>query len=74
VQWINVALAAQKKVVVLATGDPLCHGIANNNKALLYQMGLDDKAITCLVSHKKGANLSLTLCKLVDRNSYISES
>jgi len=28
-EWINAALAAQKKVVVLATGDPLCHGIAS---------------------------------------------
>ncbi|MDF1581866.1 MAG: precorrin-6y C5,15-methyltransferase (decarboxylating) subunit CbiE [Methyloprofundus sp.] len=27
--WINAALAAQKKIVVLATGDPLCHGIAS---------------------------------------------
>ncbi len=27
--WISDALAAQKKVVVLATGDPLCHGIAS---------------------------------------------
>jgi len=28
-EWVNAALAAQKKVVVLATGDPLCHGIAS---------------------------------------------
>jgi len=28
-EWINTALAEQKKVVVLATGDPLCHGIAS---------------------------------------------
>ncbi|MCF7970696.1 MAG: precorrin-6y C5,15-methyltransferase (decarboxylating) subunit CbiE [Methylococcaceae bacterium] len=28
-EWINGALAAQKKIVVLATGDPLCHGIAS---------------------------------------------
>ncbi|OQK15338.1 precorrin-6Y C5,15-methyltransferase [Methyloprofundus sedimenti] len=28
-EWINRALAEQKKVVVLATGDPLCHGIAS---------------------------------------------
>ncbi len=27
-QWISQALDEQKKVVVLATGDPLCHGIA----------------------------------------------
>jgi precorrin-6Y C5,15-methyltransferase (decarboxylating) len=27
--WINSALAAQQRVVVLATGDPLCHGIAS---------------------------------------------
>ena len=27
--WIDSALRAEKKVVVLATGDPLCHGIAN---------------------------------------------
>jgi len=27
--WIENALAQQKKVVVLATGDPLCHGIAS---------------------------------------------
>ncbi len=26
--WIEQALASQKNVVVLATGDPLCHGIA----------------------------------------------
>lgn len=28
-EWINQALAEQKKVVVLATGDPLCHGIGS---------------------------------------------
>ncbi|BCG65696.1 MAG: precorrin-6Y C5,15-methyltransferase (decarboxylating) [Methyloprofundus sp.] len=28
-QWIGSALDEQKKVVVLATGDPLCHGIAS---------------------------------------------
>lgn len=28
-EWISGALAGQKKVVVLATGDPLCHGIAS---------------------------------------------
>jgi precorrin-6Y C5,15-methyltransferase (decarboxylating) len=28
-QWISNALDEQKKVVVLATGDPLCHGIAS---------------------------------------------
>ncbi len=28
-EWINRALAEQKKVVVLATGDPLCHGIGS---------------------------------------------
>lgn len=27
--WIDAALNKQKKVVVLATGDPLCHGIAS---------------------------------------------
>lgn len=27
--WIDAALSKQKKVVVLATGDPLCHGIAS---------------------------------------------
>jgi len=28
-EWISSALAEQKKVVVLATGDPLCHGIGS---------------------------------------------
>ena len=28
-EWINRALAEQKKVVLLATGDPLCHGITS---------------------------------------------
>ncbi|WP_428357118.1 precorrin-6y C5,15-methyltransferase (decarboxylating) subunit CbiE [Methyloprofundus sp.] len=28
-EWINSALAKQQKVLVLATGDPLCHGIAS---------------------------------------------
>ena len=27
--WINHALAQQQQVIVLATGDPLCHGIAS---------------------------------------------
>ena len=27
--WVSSALTEQKKVVVLATGDPLCHGIAS---------------------------------------------
>ncbi|CAB5508472.1 hypothetical protein AZO1586I_2747 [Bathymodiolus thermophilus thioautotrophic gill symbiont] len=35
-------------------------GIANNNKALLYQMGLDDKAITCLVKIGK-SNIKLAV-------------
>lgn len=29
VAWIREAQAAGRSVVVLATGDPLCHGIAN---------------------------------------------
>lgn len=28
-EWIDSALTEQKKIVVLATGDPLCHGIAS---------------------------------------------
>ena len=28
-EWINTALEQQQKVVVLATGDPLCHGIGS---------------------------------------------
>lgn len=28
-EWIRTALAEDKRVVVLATGDPLCHGIAS---------------------------------------------
>ena len=28
-EWIRAARADQRKVVVLATGDPLCHGIAS---------------------------------------------
>ncbi len=28
-EWIETAIRQQKKVVVLATGDPLCHGIAH---------------------------------------------
>lgn len=28
-EWVSNALEQQKKVVVLATGDPLCHGIGN---------------------------------------------
>ncbi len=28
-EWINVALQANQQVIVLATGDPLCHGIAS---------------------------------------------
>jgi hypothetical protein len=34
--------------------------ITNNNKALLYQMGLDDKAITCLVKIGK-SNIKLAV-------------
>ncbi|MDA8361976.1 MAG: precorrin-6y C5,15-methyltransferase (decarboxylating) subunit CbiE [Gammaproteobacteria bacterium] len=29
VNWIRIALAAGRRTVVLATGDPLCHGIAS---------------------------------------------
>lgn len=36
--WITAALAAGKAVVVLATGDPLCHGIAT---FLLGRLGRD---------------------------------
>lgn len=28
-EWINESLAAKQQVIVLATGDPLCHGIAS---------------------------------------------
>jgi precorrin-6Y C5,15-methyltransferase (decarboxylating) len=46
-EWINVALAAQKKVVVLATGDPLCHGIAS---FLVKKLGVDKLEIMPNVS------------------------
>lgn len=38
-EWINAARAAGKKVAVLATGDPLCHGIG---EMLLTKIGRDD--------------------------------
>lgn len=37
-EWIQAALAQNKKVAVLATGDPLCHGIA---KLLIEKVGAD---------------------------------
>ena len=37
-EWIMSALATNKKVVVLATGDPLCHGMA---EMLLGKIGRD---------------------------------
>ena len=37
-QWINTALESGKNVVVLATGDPLCHGIASY---LIKKLGHD---------------------------------
>jgi len=46
-EWINTALAAQKKVVVLATGDPLCHGIAS---FLTKKLGVDKLEIMPNVS------------------------
>ena len=46
-EWINMALAAQKKVVVLATGDPLCHGIAS---FLVKKLGVDKLEIMPNVS------------------------
>ncbi len=46
-EWINAALAAQKKVVVLATGDPLCHGIAS---FLTKKLGADKLEIMPNVS------------------------
>jgi len=36
--WIEAALVSKKRVVVLATGDPLCHGIANY---LVKKVGLE---------------------------------
>lgn len=46
-EWINAALATQKKVVVLATGDPLCHGIAS---FLTKKLGADKLEIMPNVS------------------------
>lgn len=37
-EWIKQALDKQQQVVVLATGDPLCHGIA---KFLIGKLGVD---------------------------------
>jgi len=39
--WIEKALEIEKKVVVLATGDPLCHGLANYLKKKLGLSKLD---------------------------------
>jgi len=39
--WIEKALEMQQKVVVLATGDPLCHGIANYLKKKIGLSKLD---------------------------------
>jgi len=39
--WIERALEAQKKTVVLATGDPLCHGIAQYLKQKIGLSKLD---------------------------------
>ncbi|MCK5889169.1 MAG: precorrin-6y C5,15-methyltransferase (decarboxylating) subunit CbiE [Methylococcales bacterium] len=38
-RWITAAQSKNKKVVVLATGDPLCHGIANY---LIKKLGADN--------------------------------
>ncbi len=46
-EWINDALAEQKKVLVLATGDPLCHGIAS---FLTKKLGTDKVQILPNVS------------------------
>lgn len=46
-QWINDALGNNLKVVVLATGDPLCHGIA---KYLIAKLGHDQCEVVPNVS------------------------
>ncbi|RLA25185.1 MAG: cobalamin biosynthesis bifunctional protein CbiET [Gammaproteobacteria bacterium] len=46
-EWIHSALAEQKKTVVLATGDPLCHGIAS---FLTKKLGAEKVQITPNVS------------------------
>ncbi|NOX42145.1 MAG: precorrin-6y C5,15-methyltransferase (decarboxylating) subunit CbiE [Gammaproteobacteria bacterium] len=45
-QWIRAALDAGQNVVVLATGDPLCHGIA---KYLLTKLNIDNRSDDCAV-------------------------
>jgi len=45
--WIEAAIKENKKVVVLATGDPLCHGIANYLKK---KIGMDKLEIIPNVS------------------------
>ena len=42
ISWIKTASAAGRSVVVLATGDPLCHGIA---RYLIGQLGADAVAV-----------------------------
>lgn len=37
-EWITQAIAEKQRIVVLATGDPLCHGIA---KYLIGKLGVD---------------------------------
>lgn len=46
-EWVKSALGAQKKVIVLATGDPLCHGIAS---FLAKKLGVDKLEIIPNVS------------------------
>lgn len=56
--WISRALASQKSVVVLATGDPLCHGIAS---FLTKKLGVEQLEILPNVSSVQLAFASIGL-------------
>ena len=63
--WINHALAKEESVVVAATGDPLCHGIAG------FLAGKLDKNRVCILPNLSTIQLAFAELKLPWANAKI---
>ena len=74
--WITAALAAGKSVVVLASGDPLCHGIATfllnklDSAALEVLPAPSTLQIACARWKKPWQNLVIASCHGVDSGEW----
>ena len=69
-EWIRAAREAGRSVAVLATGDPLCHGIAS---FLIGKLGADAIAVCpSALTKKRGSDSSKELSATWDRFTLMS--